>query len=534
MRRTTHIFLVAALGAVLLAACSSSTDPNQDGDVEVVYTPDRQFLDVTIPDTYDFQVGTNRPATLEVVWLLNRVEVGTGATYHYESGSVGFDTLTVRTVLSGATSERDWLITVLPSASLLPPPVPGVNIAHGQEPMDVLVSWNWINQSAYPITDYMVAASYDGPITADSWDQATLLGEFPHIPGQAGYSAVFTAEEHGMLPATTIWFALRGRDDRGQLSPVAEIYRHTISFAWWIEGTVRDLEHDVLPEIIIDFGGGEDRVNTDVNGFYRIGPFRDVDAVHLRTYSRNVDLPGQPLTSWYDFRADSLLYSEAGNTHDLTLITRYGMDDQCTSYDGQFLDFLRQMTKTDVTTQLRPDFRLYKWEDYPVRVHVPDHVRSEDGLDFGANCRLAVGYWNLVMGEDYLVEVSDPAQAQIQFQFADLGSGANGRASLAAPQLPYYYNLGDVIPEKINVAINNVVLPDAQRVQETALHELGHALGLYEHVDSCADRPYLMNLTSAGILDDGPLNAVHIDEIRMLRAIRYLPQGVDMSGFFRE
>lgn len=534
MRRIIFPVWAFFLAVLVVAGCSSSTDPSGGGDAEVVYTPDRQFLDITLPGTLDFSVAPSHSADLAATWVLNGTEVGSGLTYRYTTGTVGADTLRVQTVLDGVRAQRDWLITVLPSASLLPPPVPDVVIQHGAEPMDVAVSWHWISQSAFPLVDYLIATSYEGPVTNTNWDQATLQATVPHMPGQAGYTDTLTAEANGMLPAATLWLAVRGRDNRGQLSPVSEIYRHTISFAWWIEGTALDTEGNPLPEIIIDFGGGNNRDNTDGNGYYNIGPFRDVDLVTIRTYSRNVNLPGEPNSSWYDFRTDPLIYSAAGNTHDLVLVTRYGMDPLCDSYDDEFLTFLRQMTKTDITTLHRSDFRLYRWAEYPVRVYVPEHVRPDDDLDFGAQCRLAAGYWNQVMGEDYLVVTEDPAQAQIEFVFEDLGNGANGRASLAAPLEPEYYGLGDVVPEKIRIQINNVLLPTVQRVQETAMHELGHALGLYEHVYDCGDRPYLMNLTSAGALDDGPLNSVHPDEIRLLNAVRHLPQGTDMASFFLE
>lgn len=524
--------VATSLALLGLWGCSSSTDPERGGDAEVVYSPERQFLDITLPGTADFTVAPSRSASLAATWILDGAEVGTGLAYHYVSGVVGVDTLRVRTVLDGVTAERDWLITVQPSPSLLPPPVPGVAIGHGTDPMDVTVSWHWINTSAFPMVDYLIATSYDGPVTSLNWDQAVLQATVPHLPGQAGYTDTLTAEDNGMLPASTIWFGLRGRDNRGQMSPIVEIYQHTISFAWWIEGVAYDTEGNALPEIIIDYGGGDRRDNTDGDGHFNIGPFRDIDTVTLRTYSRNVNLPGQPNSSWYDFQAGPLAHSVDGDVHDLILITRYGMDLLCDSYDNEFLTFLRQMTKTDVTTVLRPDHRLHRWPEYPVRVYVPDHVRLSDDLDFGAQCRLAVGYWNLVMGEDYLVETADPDLAQITFVFADLSSGINGRASLAAPQTPYLYRLGDVVPERILIEINDVLLPSEQRVQETSMHELGHALGLYEHVFDCGDRPYLMNITSAGALDNGYEEAVHPDEIRLLNAIRHLPQGTDMAAFF--
>ena len=533
MQKYFPFIVLLAVTSAFLGSCSSSTDPGGGGSSELTYSPDRQFLDVEIPNTADFSVSAGS-GNLSATWRVNGQEMGTGLSYEYQSGAVGLDTVTVATVLNGTNRQRDWLVTVQPSASLLPPPVTDISIQNGDEPMDVVVSWVWINQSAFPVTEYLIASSYDGPVTSDNWDEADFLGAYAHVNGQAGYSTTFTAEDDGMLPATTIWFGLRGRDNRGQMSPIVEIYRHTISFAWWIEGTVYDSNLDPLPEVIIDYGCGSCRVNSDGEGHYQIGPFLDVEEVNFYTLSRNVDFPGQPLTSWYDLEVGPLVYSEVDNTHDIYLINRFGTDDLCLTYDDDFLAFFRQMTKTDITTALRADYRLYKWDEYPVKVHIPEYVRPDDDVDFGENSRLGMSYWNLVMGEDYLVEVATPEEADVLFFFEDLGSGANGRTELAAPQLPYFYRLSDVIPERINVRINNDILPNDQRVQETALHELGHALGLYQHVDGCSDRPYLMNITSAGALDDGPENAVHLDEIRMLHAIRYLPQGIDMASFINE
>jgi hypothetical protein len=529
LRVTGYLLGSLVLGSLLLSgltACSSSTDPGNGGVGKVVYIPDRQFLDVVVPNTADFSVSSSGTGTVQATWVLNGQEVGSAPTFQYQSGAVGLDTLTVRTVLNGETRERVWLITVLSSPSLLPPPVPGVQILDGNAPMDVVVNWLWIAQSAFPVVEYLVAGSYEGPVTVDNWEEADLLGTFPHVPGQAGYTALFTAEEHGMLPAETLHVGLRARDDRGQLSTIAEFYQHTISFAWYVEGIVTDEYGTPLQEIIIDYDCPSCRVNTDVNGFYRIGPFLDSEAVNIYTASSNA-----LGTGWYDFAPRPFTYDPLDTTNDLMLLTRSGMDELCTTYSNEFLAFLRTMTRTDVTTAQRHDYSLYKWEEYPVKVYIPDHVRESDQLDFGANARVTLDYWNQAMGEDYLVEVSDEGAAQIRFTFEDLGTGVNGQTLLNQPSEPVVFVLGDVIPELVQVRINTLILPNAQRIQETSLHELGHALGLYAHVSGCSDRPYLMNVTSAGVLDDGPEGAIHSDEVRLLHAIRYLPQGVNMDGF---
>jgi uncharacterized protein YcfL len=535
MTRIPFFLAVAVLGAVALVGCSSSTDPKGDGSVEVVYTPSVQFLEIVIPETRDFSVSTSQSATLSATWFLNGAQVGVGNSYQFQSQAVGYDTLTVETVVDDHTSERDWRITVLPSPSLAPPPIQEVLVQHGELPMDVRLSWHWISNSAYPMIDYVVASSYEGPVTDLNWESATLLGEFPHVPDQVGYTAIFTAAEHGMLPGADIWFGIRGRDDRGQMSHIEEPIAHTISFAWWIDGTVYDTRHNTLQEIIIDYGCGSCRVNTDGLGEYRVGPFRNLDTVNIYTLSWNVDQDGQPFTSWYDYRSEPIVYSESSNTHDIYLINRYGMDDLCmySGYDQEFLKLFRWMTQTHEPSVNRQNCRLFKWEDYPVKVYIPDHVVGT-GLDFGENTRTGAGYWNLIMEEDYLVEVDDPALAQIEFYFGSLSGGNNGVTFLLEPTGSL---LGDVIPEKIRVGVNDVILTNPQRIQETVLHELGHALGLNEHVSTeagCNDVPYLMRITSAGALNDGYLNAVHVDEIRMIQAIRNLPQGVDMARFILE
>jgi len=500
-----------------IAACSSSTDPDDGETNEVIYSPDRQFLEVTIPESYDFQVSNPGPATLTASWLLNGAPAGTGLDYQFQSQLVGEDILTVETVLNGQERTRDWLITVLPSPSMLPPPVMNITLQHGTVPMDVLVSWQWISYSTFPITGYAVAASYEGPVTVDNWDTANQLGTFPHVPGQLIYSNTFTAEEHGMLPGQTVWFAVRGVDNRGQMSPIPEIHRHTISTAWWLQGTVYDSDQNPLQEIIIEFCPGEGcRTNSEANGLYQLPePFLDTETVTLTTYSA---------PTWYDFQSDPVAMDGEITTYDLQLITRYE-----TGVDVEFLTFLREMTHTDDPSELRPNQRLYRWEEYPIPVFIPEYVRPGDGLDFAENSRLTLDYWNQVMGEDYLVEVQDPELASIVFIFQEL-QGANGLTRLDEPG-ELGYSLGDVIPEKMEIYINNVILPNAQRVQETAMHELGHAMGLFDHVSYETDDHYLLFITSAGALDNGPLEAVHEDERRMLHTIRYLPQGVDMAGY---
>jgi hypothetical protein len=517
------------LVAFLLWGCSSSTDPGDGGPLRVVYSPELQFLELETTQGAQFAASPSRPATFSARWLLNGAEVGTGETFAYEAGVVGYDTLTVLTELDGDSKERSWRITVLPRPSLIPPPVQNISVTHGEEPMDVIVGWQYIMTSHFPVTSYQLAGSYSGPIYMSNWDEAQQLGTFFPRPGFVGHRDTLTAVDDGMQPGSRIWIAVRGIDDRGQMSPMSEVRQHEISFPWYLDGTVVDVEGRPLPEIIIRFcedqQGEACLTNSDAKGSFRIGPFPSIEAITLKTFSSNSQQTTPPFTAWFDFESAPIAYSDEGNELEVMLIPRYpsgiGLD---------FLSFFQYMTKTDITMPFRPNQNLYRWEEYPLKVFIPDYVRESDGLDFAANTRLVLGYWNEVMGEEYLVEVANQEDCDILMVFAELGSGTNGVATLVEPS-DQEYILGEVIPELVTAAVNTAILPSAQRVQETAMHELGHAMGLLSHVPMASEDQYLMAITSAGALDGHYLDAVHEDEVRMLRAIRYLPQGTDMSRY---
>jgi hypothetical protein len=108
---------------------------------------------------------------------------------------------------------------------------------------------------------------------------------------------------------------------------------------------------------------------------------------------------------------------------------------------------------------------------------------------------------------------------------ADISSGY-GEAGL---ELPVGGVLGTVVPIRIRVKIAAVITEDAF-FKEVALHEFGHVLGLVDHSFFCTDAHHLMLNGGAGgnlLLPD----PIHPDEIRAVRTIRRLAQGVDMRGY---
>ena len=230
----------------------------------------------------------------------------------------------VETTLEGIVDEHPWRISVVPDPSLIPPPVPNISVTHGPNAMDVVLNWQYISGSDFPVVQYVVGGSYAGPITLENWDQADVLGFYTPVAGFAGHRDTLTAAENGMQAGATIWLAVRGIDDHGQISPIGEFLQHEISFPWYLEGRVVDSEGRPVPEAIIRFcedqQGEACLTNTDATGFYRIGPVPSVESVTLKTWTSNVLATSPPFNSWYDFESEPIAYSEEGNVREITLV----------------------------------------------------------------------------------------------------------------------------------------------------------------------------------------------------------------------
>ena len=510
-----------------LVGCSDSTDPVPNPeDLSFQYTPQAAVIDFYPGENAEFTLSSSPSVTLQMQWSLNGEPASQDPVFHFDATQVGIDTLRLDYSYSSVSWNHTWYANVEQNPSTEPEEIPWVILEHGIEPADVIMRWHEIPESFFPLVEYQVRVSYDGTITEANWLSATPLGSFPVEENQVGYLELFTAETHGLLAGADAWFAVRGVDEAGQLSNLAGPQHHLISLPWFIEGYVYTDRLEPLPEIIVEYGCSSCRVNTDATGFFSIGPLPNVNSYDLTTFSNNINDPGVPESSWYDFVMRDVQYDPIAS-NDIVVMTRYDLDESCLAYDGEFMAFFRFMTRTSHFTQLRPNYKLYKWEEYPVPVYVPPFI-NEHGLDFQSLCREVVEFWNVAMGEEYLFLVDSPEESRIELYFGNESVEYAGRTILAEPS-DDYYGLGDVIPEKILVYVWDQLQED-RFVQETAMHEFGHALGLYGHA-LCSDDGFLMVVNSSGNLENGPENAVHANEKQAIEAIRNLPQGADMSDF---
>ena len=525
----------ALVGACLLlvlnlAGCSSSTDPGVDPDpkLTIEFSPTGRDLSLRLSETMDFSAGVSPTAVLSANWYRCGLLVGQDSVFTYVPAEVGLDTLQVSAFAGAEQDTYSWAIDVQEDVTAIPPPVPDVKVQEGTEPADVVVSWIWLTGAAFPLVEYVVAVSYDGPILESNWNQATILENYAVVPGQLGYSRTYTADEHGMIPGQRAWFAVRALDDRQQLSHLTYSVMHDITWPWYLGGYVTDDAGQPLLGVIIKSIDLEYAANTDGNGFFLFEePFLDTKSIILTSIS----------PSWYDFVTEPVSVDHDTTLVNITLINHYDFVYDC--YGGDFLTYLRSMTGTGEVPDHPEWSQLYTWDEYPVSVFIPP-FQNFAGVDMEEACLAAMVFWDSTMSSDadllgidetaYFVRTTDETTADIVFLFEwrVLVSGY-GEVSLLLPEGPEA-ELGRVVPEKMQIWINAVdALGTFKAVEGVALHEFGHTLGLVKHAN-CSGPEYLMKVAGGlGAMDrDEP---IHLDERRAVRAIRNIPQATNMNNY---
>lgn len=526
-RATMGAFLGACLLLYLnLVGCSSSTDPQVDpgDDPGFVFSPIGQGQEIRLSETMRFSVGVQPAAGFSASWYQQGLLVGQDSVLNYVPARVGRDTLGVRAFSGAAQDTYYWEINVLPDPNSLPPEVTGISIEAGPQPAEVRLSWQWVNNSTFPLAKYLVAVSYIGPINEFNWDQATLIGSYDPEPGLVFYSKVYNEADDGMRPGERAWFCVRVRDDRDQLSAPSTSVRHDITWPWYLGGLVTDDVGLPIPVVGVTTGDYDD--NTDGRGIFLFDEaFRSVDSVRVATTS----------APYFNFTTSPVSVLDDTTLVNITLVNRYELENiDC--WTGSFLEYLRDMTRTVTVPGVPAESQLFTWSEYPVSVFIPPGVENLASVDMEAACLAALEFWNTTMRNDalalgiietdYFVQTSDEATAGIVFLFEYRGINY-GEASLL---LPTGHALGEVIPEKVEIWINTTdALNLFEEVQGVALHEFGHTLGLINHSD-CPGPEYLMK-PGGGAAAMGRAEPIHLDERRAIRAVRNIPQGINMSGF---
>lgn len=519
--------MYAALALVFLclstgfSGCGSGGTAPPGGGLEFSFQPAGQALQLLVGQGQEFRVEVSGQGEYAIQWRLDGSTVSQARVYYFNNVAVGNHTVTVTVEHSGAVEFRQWSVDVVENVEALPPAVRNVSVSDGgQGPGTVKVTWTAVAGSMFPVVAYQVAVGYGDHLGEDNWDEATVSVRV-EATAEIGYAEILGPED-GIRPGETAWFGVRALDDHGQLSPLPEASSFTVSYPWYFSGRIIDDQGNPLPSVLLKFTSfqGTSSGATDVDGLFVQGPFSSVDSVQV--LARAID------PEYYTYQSPRLGASTAAQSYPITMFRNYHADATCNANNGDFLAYLRFMTRSGIYS---PDGVLHKWDHYPVTVHVPDFVRAGDGVDFGAMCRQALDLWNVTVNADLLTTVADPAEADVLVSFADVDPGINGQVILTEPA----GSLGNVTPVHMTVEVdrNLVGLGDVSTslaVKGVCLHEFGHVLGLYEH--SSCDGYRLMDAGN-GTMAFSPdvTEPIAADEINAVRCLRYLPDGVDMDGY---
>jgi len=530
------------MAAFFALACSSdTTDPGPGPEpIRITYSPQTTSIPVLAGETREFTATVNGTDIVEVQWTLDGTDVATGESYLFEAATVGNYDLVVAVDADGTPGSRSWELTVSPDESTLPPVVSGLAADHGDTPGEVVVSWIKNTTGTHPLDAYLVAVSYTDRITEAEWDEADFVTEV--APGPAiGQELAMSEPEFDIRPGESAWFAVRVRDDHGQLSHLDSSVNLEVSTAWHLELVVRDDEGTGMATTLVTYDCGdcvEGTRNgvTGGNGSLRVGPFRSVDAVTVATNTSD-DEGGTPPTGWFDYTSGPL---PAGTPPlEIVLPRRYALDlEPCvdTQHDN-FMDYLQFMTKTALANPADSERRLlHRWRDYPVAVYLYPETLPALGEDVRPHLRNALAAWSGALGEGWLIETADSNSADIIVDLGELHSLWRG-LMVVEPGAP---PAGTVEPERVRVLINrNFPFPTMVGVSEVAMHEIGHALGLLNH--SCGSgKGNLMDNGGLSVTDLEALDPadwytlIHATETRAVNTIRHLPASVGMAAYDTE
>ncbi len=497
-----------------------SVDVTPGGRDLVVFTPapDDPPVFAGLPETFGAASAWGTPT---VTWSVNGTMAGTGAEYVLDTGATGPLTLSVAVALGDTVLGRTWSLDVRPLDEALPGSVAELRALPGAVRGEVRLVWGPSAASVFPIDYYEIRLNTDGPVTDANWDGLQPLYIVNHDDGAAEFATAVPSHLTGFTGGETVWCGVRCSDERDLRSLAVSVETTVIDGRWWATGAVRDHLGDPLADVDVTADTAPATLSAP-DGTYRLGPFEMGETPVITAMTPLASPQGE---SWH-----------AGLSHPLDpgapewgflLLPRYGCDPGCYSFDTNFVAYFRSLTNTLHPTDDRPNTDLYKWESYPVPVHVPEFL-SPDNVDFASACRAMVQAWNDNLGADFLVLEPDPALAAIIFAYELDETGLYGRADLDQPGNGGLV-LGTAIPERVTVRLQPT-LPNELSVQAVALHELGHALGLYGHA-YCAAPNYLMWLGGINPYERPPAESIHIDEIRAVRLIRELPQGLEMAAY---
>ncbi|RKZ18062.1 hypothetical protein DRQ50_04370, partial [bacterium] len=354
----------------------------------LLYSPSETSPEIFETRSQFFSVSAEYPLP-EVIWQVDGAPAGMGPTLVYAGEVPGLHEIEVAVVLPDTTIHHLWQLDVLEVAEGRPPAVTDVTILDGPRLGQTTLHWSPVIATGFPVVSYEARYSLDGPVTPENWPLAQLLGTGTWPAGAVRYDLTVWNEDMHWATGQEICLAVRARDDHGTLSDLPDNACLQIDNDWWIRGHVTGPDGQPAEGVRVRDMATGPTTYTDASGNFTAGPFRPQHAVPLQFDGLTDDGSG---LEWVPWDTPEMTAQNAYFVN-VRLLPEYGADATCGQFHEMFSRYLRLMTLTFNPLRDRPNVNLYKWNEYPVDVYIPEFT-GEGGIDYAAACRAVIDIWN--------------------------------------------------------------------------------------------------------------------------------------------
>ncbi len=474
--------------------------------LEVVFEPEAFTINATVLETLRFKIGIrNIEPPIQFAYRLNGGSVGSDSVFTFVPRDMGTYEVYGHAwkQSAGLNVEKEWVVHVS-CDDHTPPSVPtNLRIGPGPDPGDLVATFT-TPEDDDALARYELRIWHQ-PLDVQQWDSTDLAGQ-PDADPEAEEETFFFS---GLDPGLFRYARIRAYDECGNVSEWSELAEGKIA-GYAVGGVVLDWETgEGIPglEVLYGIGDPEDVVIdiTDADGRFHCSNVPLMSGGMGGPVGLIRDESTGDTGLWYDIedtRAvdDSLHYTFGTFGHQTTQSGIY----------GDFLYYLRHM----MDTALWDDHSLHM--PYPIAVHVEEF--SYNSVDYAQLLRNAMAIWEEDCGIDLFTEVSSAVDADLLLLYYP-GVSGSGWYEILERDLENHVPLQG----RIHWMANGQPGSEAG-LQRVILHELGHALGPWNH---SLELLHVLSTTNQ-------VARPSVDEIKLIRILYHMGVRQDLQYLITE
>ena len=467
--------------------------------------PDQTSVACAVGDTLEFRFTAedDHPQALQYRYLLDGAPLQSGSSDLAHRFMERGDFLVEGVAWDGQYGDTvRWDINVVGFPDTIAP-APIIDLVGTPGEIDGSISLVWTapgdDDNAGKAASYVVKTSTYPILTEADWNSAEGKPGEPN-PSEAGTIERMTIRN--LISASYVYVGMRAVDDFLNMSPIGNSIRALVR---GIDVGGRTIDAATGgPVQGIEVLTSSKRDTSDADGLYII---RNIPSYTTSVLARDENAIGQ-LGSYFNCSSPIMAVTQLDK--DFYMIPAFALVSavQPDQYEGRFLAFYKQMTKTDGYVGTPTVY--IGWNHWPLTVYNPPQMFQ--GIDLQASCRNALADWEQSTGVDFFVEVSSPEGADVLVIYDTL---TDERHHVATPA----YN-ADKTParKELYIYTKNTEVPLSRFAEMVFAHELGHVIGL----DHSRNTGHLMvGLTTPQV------HHPSIDEIRLVQVLYHMPNFFD-------